>query len=174
MMSRTFLGWEEPVIGHTAKWLLENYEDLSEVRVVVRGSRAGRRLLEKLAVEADRQKRPLFLPKIATIARIVDELFTAPSGLLPAAPELNQKLAWMEALCRLPQEKKSKLFQSPEGVGRNGQPELLLAQRLLTLRNELGGEGVSFAEVARVMSEKLPEAPEIEPERWELLEEVFE
>jgi ATP-dependent helicase/nuclease subunit B len=173
MMSRTFLGWKEPVIGRTAKWLLENYEDLSEVRVVVRGSRAGRRLLEKLAVEADRQKRPLFLPKIATIARIVDELFTAPAGLLLAAPELTQKLAWMEALCRLPQEKKSKLFQTPEGVGRNGQPELLLAQRLLTLRNELGGEGMSFAEVARVMSEKMPEAPEIEAERWELLEEVF-
>ncbi|NBS80079.1 hypothetical protein EBS57_09890 [bacterium] len=95
---------------------MENYEDLSEVRVVVRGSRAGRRLLEKLAVEADRQKRPLFLPKIATIARIVDELFTAPSGLLPAAPELTQKIAWMEALCRLPQKKKSKLFQTPEGV----------------------------------------------------------
>ena len=173
LMNPVFLGWEEPVIGHTAKWLLANFEDLSEVRVVVRGSRAGRRLLEKLAVEADRQKRPLFLPKIATIARIVDELFTGPSGLLPAAPELTQKLAWMDALCRLPQEKKSKLFQTREGVGRNGQPALLLAQRLLTLRNELGGEEVSFAEVARVMSEKMPEAPEIEAERWELLEEVF-
>ncbi len=43
-MKRTFLGWEEPVIGHTARWLLENFEDLSEVQVVVRGSRAGRRL----------------------------------------------------------------------------------------------------------------------------------
>ena len=86
---------------------------------------------------------------------------------------MTQKLAWMEALCRLPQEKKSKLFQAPEGVGRNGQPELLLAQRLFTLRNELGGEGLRFAEVARVMLEKMPEAPEIEAERWELLEEVF-
>ncbi|NBS80078.1 hypothetical protein EBS57_09885, partial [bacterium] len=43
----------------------------------------------------------------------------------------------------------------------------------MTLRNELGGEGVSFAEVARVMSEKMPETPETEPERWELLEDVF-
>lgn len=58
-------------------------------------------------------------------------------------------------------------------MGRNGQPELLLAQRLLALRNELGGEGLRFSEVARVMSEKMPEAPEIEAERWELLEEVF-
>ena len=85
MMKRTFLGWEEPVIGHTARWLLENFEDLSEVQVVVRGSRAGRRLLEKLAVEADRQKRPLFLPKIGTIAQTADDLFEAPEGILPPA-----------------------------------------------------------------------------------------
>jgi ATP-dependent helicase/nuclease subunit B len=173
MMKRVFLGWEEPVLAISAKWLLSNFQDLSEVRVVVRGSRAGRRLLEKLAVEADRQKRPLFLPKIATIARIVDELFTAPVGLLPAAPELTQKLAWMEALRRLSPAKKSKLFQTPEGLGGSGQPELLLAQRLLTLRDELGGEGLGFAEVARVMSEKMPEAPAAEPERWELVGEVF-
>ena len=172
-MKRVFLGWEEPVLAHSAKWLLANFQDLSEVRVVVRGSRAGRRLLEKLAVEADRQKRPLFLPKIATIARIVDELFTAPAGLLPAAPELTQKLAWMEALRRLSPAKKAKLFKTPEGLGGSGQPELLLAQRLLTLRDELGGEGLGFAEVARLMSEKMPEAPETEPKRWELVEEVF-
>ncbi|NCW27967.1 MAG: hypothetical protein EBV83_06715 [Verrucomicrobia bacterium] len=173
MMKRVFLGWEEPVLAHSAKWLLSNFQDLSEVRVVVRGSRAGRRLLEKLAVEADRQKRALFLPKIATIARIVDELFTAPAGLLPVAPELTQKLAWMEALRRLSPAKKAKLFQTQKGLGESGQPELLLAQRLQTLRDELGGEGLGFAEVARLMSEKMPEAPEIEPERWELVEEVF-
>ena len=172
-MKRVFLGWEEPVLAHSAKWLLSNFQDLSEVRVVVRGSRAGRRLLEKLAVEADRQKRALFLPKIATIARIVDELFTAPAGLLPVAPELTQKLAWMEALRRLSPAKKAKLFQTQKGLGESGQPELLLAQRLQTLRDELGGEGLGFAEVARLMSEKMPEAPEIEPERWELVEEVF-
>ena len=117
MMNRVFLGWEEPVLAHTAQWLLKNFTDLSEVKVVVRGSRAGRRLLEKLAVEADRQKRPLFIPRIGTLGKMVDELFVSPIGLLPPAPELTQKLAWMEALKRLAPKKRAKLFLAPGGTG---------------------------------------------------------
>lgn len=173
MMSRVFLGWEKPVLAHAAEWLLSQFDDLSGVRVVVRGARAGRRLLEKLAVEADRRQRPLFVPRIGTITQVADELFSAPAGLLPAAPELTQKLAWMEALGRLSPAKKSKLFRTPEGLSGGGQPEWLLGQRLLSLRQELGGEGLGFAEVARLMVAKMPEVPETEPERWELLEEVF-
>ena len=173
MMKRTFLGWEEPVIGHTARWLLENFEDLSEVQVVVRGSRAGRRLLEKLAVEADRQKRPLFLPKIGTIAQTADDLFEAPEGILPPASDLTQRLAWMEALRRLPEKEKAKFYLIPEGVEAKGQPELLLAKRVQSLWSELGGAGLGFAKVARVLEEKMAEAPASEAERWMVLERVY-
>lgn len=172
MMERVFLGWEEPVLAHTARWLLERFGDLSDVRVVVRGSRAGRRLLEKLAVEADRQKRPLFLPKIGTITRIADDLFVAPPGLLPAAPELTQKLAWMEALRRLSGGKKAGLFRVPPGLEGSGLAERRLAGRLAGLWSEMGGDGLRFSEVARKLREKMAEAPEAEGERWGLLEEV--
>ena len=172
MMKRTFLGWEEPVLVTTAKWLLANFKDLSDVKVVVRGSRAGRRLLERLAVEADKMKRPLFLPQISTIAQVVEGLFDAPEGILPSASDLVQKLAWMEALRRVPKGEKSKLFVLPEGIGQGGDPELLLGSRLQKLWNELGGEGRSFADVGRMIQEKMPEAPESESERWHLLEEV--
>lgn len=172
MMERAFLGWGEPVLVHTAKWLLGRFEDLSDVRVVVRGSRAGRRLLEKLAVEADRQKRPLFLPKIGTIARIADDLFTPPPGLPPAAPELTQRLAWMEALRCLPAAKKDILFRVPAGLAGGGRAERLLAARLVQLWSEIGGEGLRFTGVARILREKMPEAPEAEADRWEVLDKV--
>ena len=172
MMNPIFLGWKEPVIGHTAKWLLANFEDLSDVKVVVRGSRAGRLLLEKLAVESEKIKRPLFLPKIATIARVVEDLFEPPDGALPAASDLVQMLAWMEALRRLPSAEKSKLFVLPEGVGPGGEPELLLAKRLQSLWKELGGEGISFSDVGRLMNEKLSDAPDSDVERWGLFDQV--
>lgn len=174
-MERIFLGWEEPVLGPTARWLLDHFPDLSEVRVVVRGARAGRRLLEKLAVEAERQKRPLFLPKIATIAAMADDLLEPPEGLLPAASDLIQKLAWLEALLCLPKEKKAIVWQVPGGMESSGgsRTELLLAGRMQQLWSEVSGDGLRFADVAEAMETKMPEAPEQEVERWRVLEETY-
>ena len=78
----------------------------------------------------------------------------------------------MEALRCLPTAKKEILFRIPAGLEGVGQAEWLLAARLVQLWSEIGGEGLRFTDVARILREKMPEAPEAEVDRWEVLEQV--
>lgn len=77
---RVFLGWSEPALPRTAGWLLDaaaaEGTDLSDVLVVVPGSRAQRRLMELLAVAS--AGRALLPPTIVTLGALAGRLM--PSG----------------------------------------------------------------------------------------------
>jgi ATP-dependent helicase/nuclease subunit B len=99
-ISRKFLGWHQPPLLSTIDFLVERYQsarslDLSEVQIVVPGSRAGRRLLEMLVGYCDAERLRLLPPIIDTVGQFPERLY---EPKLPFANDLVQQLAWVHVL----------------------------------------------------------------------------
>jgi len=105
-----FFGWSTPWLPRLANYLLHEWNegascsraDLSRSVVVLPGGRAGRRLLELLALQAEKEKISFIPPRILTLREAVRVLFIPPEKLLPEAHEWTCRLAWSEAFKRLP------------------------------------------------------------------------
>jgi hypothetical protein len=166
----TFLGWNRPSLAAAADYLLERFGaagtlDLEDVIVVVPGGRAGRRLLEILVERADELSRALSPPRIVTIGRLPERLYTAAR---PFADELTQQLAWIEAIEQTDPERLARLI--PALPAKDDLPVwLALGEMLGRLHRELAAEAMDFPVVAACGSgiEDFHEE-----ERWEALAEV--
>ena len=88
--------------------------DLGQVIVVVPGQRAGRRLQELLAFQAEDEKLRLTPPLVVTEGRLPEMLYT-PKQLF--ATDLVQDLAWAKALMDLPRDSQKQLL--PHAPGRS-------------------------------------------------------
>src|SRR5271154_5247589 len=110
-----FLGWNRPVLHSAADWLLDpahvpEAPDLSGVVVVVRGRRAGRRLLELLALKCAGQGTILVPPEIMTPARLVMRLTQSLPDEPVQASELASALAWAQAIGGTSVSERNRLF----------------------------------------------------------------
>ncbi len=169
----TFLGWDGPALPRAARILVEAYLgggregelDIRRVLVVTPGARAGRRLGELLLAQAEEAGALLVPPRFVTAGGLPELLYT-PSA--PLADPTVQRHAFARALEGLDPRALETLFRIRPG-GPSGW--LTLAETLLDLHGRVGGEGLTFREVALAFRRGFPydDSP-----RWELLAKVQE
>ena len=157
-ISRTFLGWDGPVLPRVVNWLGLTYGnestlDLNGVCIVVPGSRAGRRLLELLVVDAEDRGLVFLPPRIKTVGDL-PELLYQPKR--PFADRLTQHLAWLHVVRDCDQVELRRFVRQIPDDGRNDEGNaaamdldgwLRLARLLWRQHRELAGDGLSFQDV---------------------------
>ncbi len=176
-----FLGWNQPLLHATADWLLDSANipaspDLSNILVVVRGRRAGRRLLELLTLKCAEQRLILVPPEIVTPAQLVTRLTRHPPEEPRTATPLASALAWAEAIRDVDEADRAKLFRRPgsEDATPSLRALLGLGKHLNQLWSEIGGAGLAFRDVIRVLEERFPHVADFEVPRWEVLESLHQ
>jgi hypothetical protein len=174
-----FLGWNRPLLHTAAEWLLDSLHvpeapDLSGTLVVVRGRRAGRRLLELLALKCSERGVILVPPEILTPAQLVMRLTQPRPDEFAQATPLASALAWAQAIRGASDDDRDQLFRRPGADGaKPGLRALLgLGQHLGKIWDELGAAGIGFRDVVRVMGERFPNIADFEVPRWEVLDSL--
>ncbi|HND50736.1 MAG TPA: PD-(D/E)XK nuclease family protein [Pirellulaceae bacterium] len=140
--------------------------DLSSAIVVVPGSRAGRRLLERLVDHAQRRSARLIPPRIETIGRMPELLYEPKK---PFADAITQQLAWAAALRATQQQLGPVLTRLPDAA--DDAAWLELGDLLRREHTELAADGLNFEHVAAEV-ERL--AGQDELARWRALRRVQE
>ncbi len=167
-----FLGWDRPALPEAARRLAERYRqghdlDLGRVLVVVPGQRAGRRLRELLAYQAEDAGLRLTPPELVTEGTLPEKLYTPKR---PFANDLVQDLAWAQALRDLPATERGRLVPHPPADGETLR-WLALGRTLRQLHRELAADGLDFTAVPAA-GPRLREFHE--QERWQTLRAVQE
>ena len=141
-----------------------NIWDLSRLLLVLPTSRAGRRLATLLVERAESLACSLVRPKIITVGELPQRLFKPE---LPIATEIEQTLAWSQALAATPDDELSALLSSlppREPL----MPWIELASTIRTLHEDLAAGELNFADVEREVS------GDTERKRWQLLSSLRE
>ncbi len=163
---RVFLGWNGPALPRAAEWLHARFgDDFDKVHVALPGSRAARRLEERLLDACGPAWTP---PRLGTIGEITDALVRFP---LPRASGLARELAWIAALRDLA-EADAAAFSAittrrPEANDFAGWAAL--ASQVRALHQDLAAEGNAFADVVPCAA-----LPTRERARWRALARVQE
>jgi hypothetical protein len=164
---REFLGWDRPALPEAARRLATRYRqgqtlDLGQVIVVVPGKRAGRRLQELLAFQAEDEELRLTPPQVVTEGTLPEKLYTPK---LPFASDLVQDLAWAQALRELPVDELQRIVPHPPAPS-DTLRWVELGKVLRELHCELAADGLDFAAVRENGSSV---AGFNEAQRWEAL-----
>jgi hypothetical protein len=174
-----FLGWERPLLHSAADWVLSSQNipkapDLSEVILVVRGRRAGRRLMELLALRCADTGLILLPPEIVTASSLVGRLTRGQEGEPERASSLACALAWAEAITGAERAHQERLFRRPGSS--ESAPGLgtltALGRHLHQIWTDLGGAGLSFCDVKETLAERFPHIADLEIPRWDVLENL--
>lgn len=143
------MDWNQPAIQSAVEYLVLHYLDkdkgrldLDGVLVVVPGSRAGRRLSQRLAAKARELDVVLFPPAIQTVGHLPENLYASKR---PFADELTQQLAWTESIKS--QKSRAKKFFPHLPQNKATIDWLDLASVLARVHRELAAEGLDFADV---------------------------
>jgi inactivated superfamily I helicase len=170
LITREFLGWEQPLLPAAVEWLARKYGshdelNLGEVIAVVPGRRAGRRLLELLVLRAETDRLRLTPPQIETIGTLPERLFPLKRTL---ASDLIQQLVWAKVLRESDRGLLEKFIPRPPR-----EEDVLAWWSLGTLlwnqHRELAADGRDFSDVAK-LGRQLPEFTEAA--RWDVLQKV--
>jgi hypothetical protein len=172
VIQRVWLDWNMPCLPAAAKWLIAHTAggdtaDLREWVFVLPGRRAGRVLLGYLVEAATQAARRLVPPRhIVTPGPMVDVLLGAND---PVATRVEIELSWARALCESTDEQLASLVPGRPRDGDDIVGWLPLAQRIVSIHEELGGElrGFSDAGDAAGSMEMLREAA-----RWQALSDL--
>ncbi len=166
-IQRTFLGWKRAALVSATDYLLRRYVldsecDLSGVIIVIPGSRAGRRLLELLVQQAEKQKLLLTPPQIVTEGQLPEFLYEPQR---PLASLLVQQLTWLRALQQMPAALLRPLVPHP--------PRADDPLRWLELAEMFRKQHAEFAADAIDFNEVLKRSPRwegfTETDRWQTL-----
>ncbi|MFG0284020.1 MAG: PD-(D/E)XK nuclease family protein, partial [Phycisphaerales bacterium JB039] len=160
---RVFLGWDRPALHSAADWLWAHAADgdLSHLRLITPGARAGRVLLALLAERAQAGGGALAPPGALTAGNIA-ELAQPPARL---ASPTAQRVAWIEALRGLDEDALSAICGPKTPATAPAWDALArLVQRASA---ELAAQGLSLADVP-ARAGALP----LDPARWEALGQV--
>jgi ATP-dependent helicase/nuclease subunit B len=165
-ISRTFLGWSEPILQAAVKLLVANHREesslnFSGVTCALPGRRAGRKLLELLANEGERLGVAVIPPRIITAGNLPETLlgitFTQESTL-------RKQLLWHTVLKEADPECLSSIFPKIQKWGDSlNMTAWELGTYLDSLRKELGGSGKTFKDIPRLVEGFASE------ERWQAL-----
>ncbi|MBM3857415.1 MAG: hypothetical protein FJ390_05565 [Verrucomicrobia bacterium] len=165
-----FLGWDNPWLPRLAQHLLLKSADLSKTVVILPGRRAGRRLLELLALQAQENAQLFFPPSIMTLEEAVHALLEIPTAL-PVAPKSISRLAWRQAALQLTLQELQDIQSMPKGMITSAITEArhrvaALGERLAL---ELGKAGFLIEEVLFHHTPFFPESADREEPRWKAL-----
>ncbi|MCP5546729.1 MAG: PD-(D/E)XK nuclease family protein [Akkermansiaceae bacterium] len=149
MVTREFLGWDQPFVGCVADWLLARPADeLPETLVLVPTAHSGHRLRGALVQRAG----TLLAPRIVTPGELMDR------GGETAEPWM-ESAAWADALGSVDDwSRYSSLFPEPPETG--GAWAGTLAVEMVRLRRTLQENGHTLASAARRL------AGSVESARW--------
>ncbi|MFO1490876.1 MAG: PD-(D/E)XK nuclease family protein [Kiritimatiellia bacterium] len=159
---RKFLGWDVPVTGTVAAFLLEGRAgrplDLSDTLVITPTKQAGRALRRELAEQAAERGTAVIGAQVVPTSF----LFAPDASGRPVAGDLVQTAAWVETLRKAPPGLLEPVFP---GAGRR---ESLWARQaaasLQQLRSELCDGGESIGSIVAKHAERLEEH-----ERWQAM-----
>lgn len=161
-MTRTFLGWDLPLVKTAAGYLSEHFAsqgggvDLTQVIVVVPGRRMGRLLIEEMA-----RSRGTVIGEVWTIDQVLDRVL-ANRGATPASSWIR-RLAWAGSASALTDEQRDRLW--PASVQDSVMQRLAMADAIDSAARRLGGDGYEFADAERAVQQaQLPDAG-----RWNAL-----
>ncbi|WP_146394341.1 PD-(D/E)XK nuclease family protein [Allorhodopirellula solitaria] len=168
---RVFCGWDEPLLQHAARWLIEQRGtgssaalDLSGWDVVLPSSRAITRLREKLAEAARANRCEYRSPRFYLVGQLPGLLYRRPAEW---ATDFEQSLAWARVLSATDTESLKTLVPTPPEPDATA-PWLDLASTLRRLWTKVAAENMTFAEV-----QAKTEAG-AEQRRWEVLGAAFD
>lgn len=169
---REFLGWNEPLLLKAVQYLCHNYAtramlDLSRVTCALPGKRAGRKLLELLAMEGEKLSVPVIPPRIITSGSLPEYLLRIPVRF---ESTLLSQCLWRDTLLKTSSDSILKLFPH---LSRKKDRDLEsyaweLARYLDSLRGEVGAAGKRFADVVPAVTSASSE------ERWQILSNLEE
>jgi len=156
------LDWNQPLLPAITQRLLgysqADFVDLSAYQIVVPTQQAGRRLMESLALGLKEQGRGLLRPDVVT----PDQIFSHLLRPLNVASEDSCAAAWFNALSGIDPKHFQALFPIEPALSTSW--KIGMARRFMQLRNELGEEGLDFAQAATLAAEA-----SMEVERWRQL-----
>jgi len=168
LIVRHFLGWDGPALPVAATWLLDHAAgaddaaDLSELVVVLPGSRASR-VLVGLLVDAAEERRVALTPPITITPGELPVTLLGPAGA--PAPALARRMAWISALRTMDADALAPLI--PDALSDS---DLLdwsrIAATLERVSDELAGQGLRFSQVEGCAGAMLPIE---EAGRWRVL-----
>lgn len=149
-IQRTFLGWQRPALVAAVDNLLARYArgnefDLSNVIVVVPGSRAGRRLLELLVHQAEARNLLFTPPQTKTEGELPELLYESQR---PFAPILVQQLTWLRALQQAAPAQLRPLVPHPPAAN-DPLRWLELAEMFRKQHAEFAADAIDFTEVLK-------------------------
>ena len=173
-MQRVFLNWDMPVLETAANYLVRRYfvdeqVDLRNVRIVVTGSKAKRRLEELLQQKAAELDPAWFPPERMTTIGTFPELLYPQKK--PAASDIVQQLAWSTAIDKLSRKNPKSLHALTEQLPKRGDwsGRITLGRLVAQLHLELAADRVDFDVVAEYCrSKNISE----EAARWDVLAEL--
>ncbi len=175
-----FFGWETPWLPRLATYLLSTWnegapssaEDLSQTALILPGRRAGRRLLELLALEASRRNLRLQPPLIFTLEEAITTLLPPPpEEVLPQATEWMCHFAWKEALRTVSKDQLREIQPLSKKILQHHSGEYLLPL-LESSAQELGNVGLDFRAISSRVEEFFPTALRDEEARWRILADI--
>ncbi len=171
-ITRQFAGWDGPLLPRAAATLRDELGrgeggwDMGQVIAVLPAQRAGRRLLELLAEQAQAEQAVLIPPRIETTGRLPEMLYE-PSGV--QAGDLDQQLAWIAAMRSIQPDVIADLLPHPPA-----EDDLpgwwAYATQFRSLRDDLAGHRMHFVDVPRLC---LRDGVDLRGEgRWTVLDEI--
>ncbi|MEE8154200.1 MAG: PD-(D/E)XK nuclease family protein [Phycisphaerales bacterium] len=173
VIRRAWLDWSAPALPLAAGWLIDRAPrgeaglcDLSKVVCVLPGQRAGRLLLAQLLEHCGTTRLRLIPPQVHTPGQMVDVL--APHREAATATGFEQVLAWINVLRTAGPTTLGPLLPHPPDDS-----AFLdwyhLAQTIDRLHEELAGDELSFADVAKQAQTMSMGG---EADRWEALQKL--
>jgi len=166
-IERIFLGTGKPALQLVTDYLFDRFArqaeaDFREPVVVLPGSRAGRRLLERLVDEASRRELRFTPPQILTVGQLPELLYQPQK---PFADELVQQLVWAETLRAADPKSLRQVIAELPAAG-DQENWLALGKLLQGLHRELASNALDFSDVAGRCAAV---AGARESRRWQLL-----
>lgn len=186
-MNRVFLGWERPWLHLLVDYLLLDHQqgmtkdmfpkksaDFSDTVIILPGSRAGRRLLELLALKASEKSLPLIPPRIVTLKEAVSLLLELDEKIPPCAGALTCLLAWREAAKQLSPTTLANIQPFPRSLSATEKEAATyrIASLAEKIANELGAENLDFSNVTSRIGQLHPDFADREEGRWDALAQL--
>ena len=155
-MERIFLGWDTHFLNLVTNYLIKSYVkgdilDLRNIKIVVTGSKAHKRLLEILLIECDKQNLKFIPPKTFTPQSFFSYVVNLNANLNDSkktATELDSKLFFVKALKNNSEIVKNLLLKGTS-FENDTSSFILLAEKIYTLYKDISASNLQFEDIPK-------------------------